>query len=281
MHELPLVFFTVLAQGAAGLFFVLAALLFINKDAKRKVVLDRLMIVAFIAMAIAGPIAMLHLGQPLRAFNVLFGLEHFSALSLEIMAVGGFTGLIVIYLVLALKNLLPALHKPVLFLAMVMAIVLVIAISHVYTLDTVPTWNSGWTLFQFAMTATILGLPAAATALRYQSDKLGVFQRNSDKALATLGLLAMGASLIGFALYLFWMGQLTLPVNPFTAMEYHSRLLAARLVLLFLGMSLWVVSSLRGNNGTIKIAGWGTALILFSELAGRIFFYDLHISSGM
>ena len=62
MHELPLVFFTVLAQGTVGLFLVLACLLMANSDANRQQLLNKLLMVVLVLLGISGAAAMTHLG---------------------------------------------------------------------------------------------------------------------------------------------------------------------------------------------------------------------------
>ncbi|WP_263078193.1 dimethyl sulfoxide reductase anchor subunit [Endozoicomonas sp. Mp262] len=282
MHELPLVLFTVIAQGTVGLFLVLGLLLMLNRDEQRGQLLSKLMIVVLGLLAVAGAAAMTHLGQPLRAMNVIFGLEHFSALSVEIMTTSLFGGAVFVYVAMSLMGILPKLQKLVLAAAMVIGVLLLLAIANVYTLATVPTWNSGWTVFQFVLPAAIVGLPAAAMLLRSQSEKLGKFQKNSDRALATTAMIALGVAVIGFSLYLFWLGQLHLPINPFSLMDYHGQLLLIRMVLLFLGLSCWIVSAMRGNNAHTGISAFSLVLVVGSEICGRIFFYDLHLfASGM
>ncbi|MFK0569498.1 dimethyl sulfoxide reductase anchor subunit family protein [Endozoicomonas sp.] len=282
MQQLSLVIFTVLAQGTVGLFLVLATLLMFNQDAKRKQLLTRMMGVVLVMLGIAGGAALAHLGQPLRAFNVIFGLEHLSALSVEIMTTSLFGGAVFTYGAMAHFGILEKLQKLVLTGAMGLGILLLLAIANVYTLTTVPAWNSGWTIFQFVMTAFVIGLPAAALLLRSQSAKLGTFQKNTDRALATLGFVTLGLVLVGYSLYLFWLGQVELPVNPLGLMDYHGSLILARLGLLFAGLGVWVIAATRGSNSGVGLAAVSTVLVLTAELCGRIFFYDLHMfASGM
>lgn len=275
MHELPLVFFTVLAQGTVGLFLVLAFLLMANQDASRKKILSRGMGLVLVLLGISGAAATTHLGQPLRAFNVIFGLEHLSALSLEIITTGLFGGAVFTYGAMVHFGILEKLQKLVLTGAMALGVALLLAIANVYTLDTVPAWNSGWTIFQFIMTAFVVGIPAAALMLRTQSATLGAFQKNADRALATLGFITLGLVLVAYPLYLFWLGQVDLPTNPLV--DYHGSLMLARLGLLFAGMGVWVIGATRGSNTVVGLTALSTVLVLVAELCGRIFFYDLHL----
>ena len=67
-----------------------------------------------IMLGVWGALAMTHLGQPLRAFNVVFGLAHFSPLSLEIATTGAFGGAVFVYGAMAHFGILEKLHKLVL-----------------------------------------------------------------------------------------------------------------------------------------------------------------------
>ena len=282
MHELPLVFFTVLAQSTVGLFLIIGTLLMFNRDETRRQVLNRILIVVLGLLGVAGAAAMSHLGQPLRAMNVVFGLEHFSALSVEIMTTSLFGGALFTYVAMSFLNILPKLQKLVLAGAMGLGVLLLLAIANVYTLNTVPTWDSGWTVFQYVITAAVVGFPATATALRSQSGKLGKYQSTCDRAMATCGTITLGLTMIGFPLFLFWLGQLDLNTNLFTLMGYHSSLLLARLTLLFFGLSLWIIAATRGNNSSTGLAALSLGMVFVSEILGRIFFYDLHLfASGM
>lgn len=277
MHELPLVFFTVLAQGTVGLFLVLACLLMVNSDTNRQQLLNKLLMVVLVLLGVSGAAAMTHLGQPLRAMNVVFGLEHLSALSVEIITTSLFGGAVFTYVAMVHFGILAKLQKLVLAGAMGLGVLLLLAIANVYTLATVPAWNSGWTIFQFVMTAFVVGIPAAALMLRSQSASLGAFQKNADRALATLGFITLGLVLVGYPLYLFWLGQVDLPANPFGLFDYHGRLILARLALLFAGLGVWVMAATRGNNTAVGLAAVSTALVLAAELCGRVFFYDMHM----
>jgi len=275
MHELPLVFFTVLAQGTVGLFLVLASLLLFNQKPERKRVLSRFMWLVLALLGIAGALAMTHLGQPLRALNVVFGLEHFSPLSLEIATTGLFGGAVFVYAAMTRFDILAKLHKLVLAGAMGLGVMLVLAIANVYTLATVPTWDSFWTVFQFVLTAFVVGLPMAALVLRAGATGLGVYQKNTDRALATLGFIALGVALAAYPLYVFWLGQVD--ASLLSRFDYHATLILTRGALLSAGLGLWIIAATRGNNTSVVVSAVSTVLVLVAEVCGRIFFYDTHM----
>ena len=274
MHELSLVFFTVLAQSTVGLFLVLATMLLFNRSPERKRVLSRFMGLVLVMLGISGALAMTHLGQPLRAFNVIFGLEHFSRLSIEIITTGTFGGAVFVYGAMAHFGILEKLQKLVLVAAMGLGFALLLAIANVYTLDTVPAWNSDWTVLQFVLTAFVVGLPATALVLRAGAGGLGIYQKNTDRALATLSFIVLGVTLTAYPLYLFWLGQLD--ASLLGRFDYHTGLVLARTALLFVGLGCWIISATRGNNNGVVLAAVSTVLVLIAELCGRIFFYDMH-----
>ena len=274
MHELSLVFFTVLAQSTVGLFLVLAAMLLFNQNPERKQVLSRFIGLVLVMLGVSGALAMTHLGQPLRAFNVIFGLAHFSRLSIEIITTAAFGGAVFVYGAMAHFGILEKLQKLVLVAAMALGLALLLAIANVYTLDTVPAWHSGWTIFQFVLTAFVVGLPAAALLLRAKAGGLGMYQKNTDRALATLSFMVLGVALTAYPLYVFWLGQLD--ASLLGRFDYHTGLVLARTALLFVGLGCWIISATRGNNNGVVLATVSTVMVLIAELCGRIFFYDMY-----
>ncbi|OED42987.1 dimethyl sulfoxide reductase [Endozoicomonas sp. (ex Bugula neritina AB1)] len=282
MSQLSLVFFTVLAQSAVGMFIALGLVEMLGKpsDSSAEKAMNKAFISVWVILGVAALASITHLGQPLRMFNVIFGLEHMSALSLEIVGLSLFGGVGVTFTGLKLFNLMPAIRKLLLPIAMILGVVFILLIANVYTLETVPTWNTDWTCFQFIMTAAVVGPISAATVLRLFSGKLGKVQSMADKALATCGWLALVVAMTGYAGYLFWLGQLDITGNPFTMEDYHLNLVMVRSALLMAGMMFWVVSALRGNNSNSTIALIGMLMVLAGELTSRVFFYDIYISAS-
>ncbi|MET4693941.1 dimethyl sulfoxide reductase anchor subunit family protein [Endozoicomonas lisbonensis] len=277
MSQLSLVFFTVLAQSAVGLFISLGLVEMLARPNEQ--VMTRSFMAVFVLLAIGAIASVTHLSQPLRMFNVMFGVAHASPLSLEIVALSLFGGAGVVYTAMRLFGIAPGLQKLVLPVAMVLGIVLILAIAKVYTLATVPTWNSNWTTFQFLMTAAVVGPLAAAALLRFQSVDLGAVQVLADKALATTVLMTMAISLVGYVGYLFWLGQLPVAVNPLAMLSYGQMLAMVRMVLLVGGVLMFAVSAMRGGSCGYQ-AATSFVMVLVSEFMGRAFFYDIYLSAG-
>ena len=278
MHELPLVFLTVLAQGAVGIFICLGLVELLAKPGEKA--MTRAFIASLVLLGVASVASVTHLGQPFRMFNVMFGLEHQSALSLEIVALSLFGGTAAAYTGMRLFNLMPGLRKLVLPVAMLSGLVFILAFTNVYTLKTVPTWNSGWTFFQFLMTAAVIGPVGAGALLRWQSAAAGRVQMTADKALATVGLMALIVSVTGYTGYLFWLGQLTVHANPLAVMDYHPVMAMVRIALLMTGLISSAVSSMRGNHKATGVGAICFLMVVAAELMGRIFFYDIFISAS-
>ncbi|MTI15348.1 dimethyl sulfoxide reductase anchor subunit family protein [Sansalvadorimonas verongulae] len=279
MNELPLVIFTVLVQGAVGLFLCLGLVSILFPKTGEQA-MNKAFVATMVMFGIGATAAIFHLGTPVRAFNVLNGVSHSSPLSLEIVALSLFGASAVAYTGMRLFNLQPALRKVLLPVAMVLGLVLVYAIAQVYTLSTVPTWDSGWTLFQFLMTAGVIGPVGAMTLLRWQSASAGHYQKMADRGLATFGLMMLVVAVTCFVGFVVYLGGLTLHSNPLAMMDYHSTLMLARVALMMVGVICAAVSATRGNHQVTGVAALCFLLVVVAEVMGRIFFYDIHISAS-
>ena len=280
MSQLSLVFFTVLAQSAVGMFIALGLVEIVFKSNKQA--MTRSLIAVIVLLGVGAIASVTHLGQPFRMFNVAFGLAHGSALSLEIVALSLFGGSAVVYIAMRLFDLKPTMQKMVLPVAMVLGVVFVLAISNVYTLPTVPTWYSSFTPFQFLMTASVVGPVAAAAALSLQTDTGNNTAQRINKALYIALAIMVLIALSGYAGYLVWLSQLETPVNPFDLVNNAPSLIATRVCLLVGGL---VMSSI-GFLSSRPRAPWlviSFVMIFCAELTGRIFFYDVYLraSTGM
>ncbi len=278
MSQLSLVFFTVLAQSAVGLFVFLGLVQMLARPHEKA--MTRAFLAVFALLGLGAISSITHLGQPLRMFNVAYGLAHLSPLSLELVALSLFGGAAATYTAMRMFSVFPRLQNLVLLGAMVLGILLIVAIAHVYTLETVPTWNSGWTLFQFLMTAGIVGPVAAITLLRWQQQEVGEqYTKIITNALAVAGVMLIVVAATGYVGYLFWLGTLPTLTNPFTLLSYGQTLVMVRIFLMLCGVLTLAVSTIRGGKGPI-LATVCLALVLLAECAGRAFFYDIYIPAG-
>ena len=71
LHELPLVFFTVLAQSAVGAWLVFTFVLLGEKNEKSLTYIHKAMFVILAILGLGFIASTMHLGTPIRAFNSL------------------------------------------------------------------------------------------------------------------------------------------------------------------------------------------------------------------
>ena len=79
LHELPLVFFTVLAQSAVGAWLVFTFVLFGEKSEKSRAYIHKAMFVILAFLGLGFIASIMHLGSPMRAFNSLNRVGEFMA----------------------------------------------------------------------------------------------------------------------------------------------------------------------------------------------------------
>ncbi len=278
MSQLSLVFFTVLAQSAVGLFIALGLVELMARPDRKA--MTHSFLVVFAALGVGAIASITHLGHPFRMMNVAFGLMHLSPLSLEIVGLSLFGGAAATYVAMRLFDILPKLQNLVLLGGMACGVLFILLIARVYTLDTVPTWNSHWTSFQFLMTAGVVGPVAAITVLRWQQKAIGEqYTRIITNALSVTNLIMLVVSVTGYVGYLFWLGQVDAHSNPFTVLSYGATFGMVRTALMMAAILALAVSTLRGGKGPI-FAKICTVLVVLSEFAGRAFFYDIYMSAG-
>jgi len=256
MKELPLVFFTVLAQASAGAFILMqlcAAMKKIDQNQANKVAL-----VSLVMVMIAGISALTHLGQPFRAMNALFGMGR-SPMSNEIISCAVFGGLVFLYVVGSLKKTMSeSLVNIFGYLGAIAGLALIVLITKVYQLETIPAWNTPITSLQMVLTAVLCG-GAIMTAVN-TGGKGWVLT-----ALATLVLFVVTPGYFSF------LSQVN---GEFS--QQDTLIWATKYALISIGLLLLVVAvfSAKGAQNA-RLATLASVLIVVGEIAGRIGFYDL------
>lgn len=256
MKELPLVFFTVLAQASAGAFILLQIGTLLKKVDHKQA--TKLAMITLIMVVIAGVSALTHLGQPLRAINALFGLGR-SPMSNEIITCGLFGGLVFLYVAAQFTKSIPASAGRLFgYFGAIAAAALIILIPSVYQLDTIPAWDTGFTSLQMVLTAVICG-GAIMTAVNAGSKAWLL------SAIATVLLFALTPEYFSF------LSQANV--------EFHQQDMlfwGAKYALLALGVLLLVAAALMAKGlRTARLATLASVLLVVGEIAGRIGFYDL------
>ena len=278
MSQLSLVFFTVLAQSAVGFFIALGFVQLLARPHEKA--MNWAFLSTFVLLGLGAIASITHLGHPLRMFNVAFGLAHLSPLSLEIVGLSLFGGAAATYTGMRLFNILAHLQQLVLLAAMVLGVVFILLIAQVYTLATVPTWNSGWTSFQFLMTAGVIGPMAAVTALRWQQNAVGEqYTKVITNGLSVANIMMMVIAITGYVGYLFWLASLEAHSNPLTMVDGAATVAMVRVFLMMATILTVAIGTIRGSKSKI-IPSVAVVLLLLTEIVGRAFFYDIYMSAG-
>ncbi len=270
MHELPLVFFTVFGQAAAGLF--LLALLATKLGSLTEAQLKKANIVAFILLAVGLAIGGLHMGKPLRAMNLIFGAIR-SPMSNEILLSGAFMGAAFTTVALSFAPVrdwiikvtkqrvtLKQLHviAPIANLAtVVLGLAFAWSITQVYQLETVAAWNTNYTSLQLWLTVVIAG---GACAMALGMKQLG----SIAVVLGSVGSLAMRLPYIDFV---------TEQV-PHLAVQQHGFWMAHAVMVL---IALFIAGLTLLNRRSISpvFLSVSAITIISGELLSRIAFYNL------
>ncbi|SFD14008.1 DmsC/YnfH family molybdoenzyme membrane anchor subunit [Pragia fontium] len=275
-HEWPLMLFTVLGQCAVGGFIVLALALLCGKtDERQRKSIHRGMFFIWVLMGIAFLASVMHLGTMSRAFNSLnrigeSGLSNEIAFGSIFFAIGG------IYWLVAILGKMPkALGKVWLVIAMIAGVAFVYAMCRVYQIETVPTWDNGYTTLNFFLTMLIGG------------SLLGSILKNSDgdcrgKGLAAIGVIALIISACSGLMQGSELASLHSSVTSATVLvPQYGQLMTLRLVMVAAGLSLWIVPMLSEKRAGTAVMMLGFVLVVCGELIGRAVFYNLHMTVGV
>ena len=261
LEHLSLVIFTVLAQASAGLCLMMV-LMQLSGSVISQDMMTRGYLVALVLLGVAGMASVTHLGRPFRVMNVMSGLAHGSPLSWEIAAVTVFGSLAFFTGALSLKD-----HPPGQFVALplmtaIAGLLMVYAITRVYTLNTVRAWNTRWTLIQFMTSALLLGCVFGTVLLS--------FDNQSAEMAKTPALLVIGVVLLQLPLMTQFIGQLEGQLS----VVIDSKLPFIRLIMLAAGCLTWLLP-MTTDQPSVTFSMIAAVLLTGSEMAGRIYFYDL------
>lgn len=277
-HEWPLIFFTVFAQTAVGAFIVMGLItLFGKADAHVKTAITRNMFFIWVFMGLGFMASTMHLGSPMRAINALNQIGT-SWLSREILFGSMFFGLGGLYWLLSVINKgSESIRKGLMVAAMVIGVVFMVAMTNVYIIDTVPTWDTPFTGQSFTLTAVICGVMLSL-----------ILMRGAKLECPRLGkVTAIVASVAAVTMAMVTMSMVADLPNIHSAIVAASELVPnmaeiqnLRFVLVFVGLAAWMWA-MRSESRSMPIAVIGFAMVLVAELIGRSVFFGLHMTAGM
>lgn len=271
LHELPLIIFTVLAQSVVGAWLLFSWVLCQPNTTQSKQYLHKAMFILLVLLGIGFFCSILHLGSPFRAFNSLNRVGS-SMLSNEIASGAVFFTFAGVYWLLSILGKMPeALAKIWLILTALLGLVFMYMMNNVYHINTVPTWNSALTSWQFYLTVIIGG-----TALGY-----ALLNANPHKEYRLCGVPYIYLTGLFFAVVVviyqaFGLSHIHSSVQQAVDLvPDFANLQALRFTLLALAA---IALCKLPKTGLLSLAALA---VLFAEMIGRLLFYGLHMTVGM
>lgn len=275
--EWPLIIFTVFGQCVAGGFIVMAAALLTNEGQALRQRILVMMLGLWIAMGLGFVASTLHLGSPLRAFNALNQVGS-SALSNEIASGALFFTLSGIWWLLSLLNRLPpAVEKGWMVLNAVLGVVMVWMMARVYSsIETIPTWNTGWTTAHFFLTAFIAGPLFGLLLLRMAGLSL------RSRLLPGVVVCALVVSIAVVLMQTAGLADVTTSVKQALALvPSYGAMMAVRVALIAAALAVWLAAMSKGKDASTPALALALLLVVLGEVAGRCVFYGLHMTVGV
>ncbi|SUU00147.1 anaerobic dimethyl sulfoxide reductase subunit C [Actinobacillus lignieresii] len=271
LHELPLVFFTVLAQTAVGFWLIFTFVMCKGSSPKSQSYLHKGLFVALLLLACGFIASVTHLGSPLRAFNSLNRVGS-SMMSNEIASGAVFFALAGGYWLLAVLGKMPqGLSKVWLVVTALVGVVFMYMMNNLYHLPTVPTWNNAITSWQFYLTVVLGGCALAMAVLSINPHQ--DYQVKCSPWLYVLAVFCVAVVVIyqafGLAHIHSSVQQAVNLVPDFAIMQ------VLRLCLLAVAAALIV------KGRTLPLLSLAVLITLAAEMIGRVLFYGLHMTSGM
>lgn len=253
MHELPLVFFTVLTQSAVGAFILLMISGTLGHIEPRRLAIGLFASVCLFGLGVV--MGIFHVGQPLRALNMLFRVGH-SPMSNEIVlsaVFGALAGLAALGLLLNRGAM--RLFTGLAWLAAIIGVVFIFAIPRIYQLPTVAAWRTSWTTAMMVLTPFIGGGALAAA--------LGV--RRSGV------IVSLVAIAVSFCLRPGYLSEILMADGALASAQ--ASWFTAQAVLLMAGV-VAALAFLRSKSAPTLLFATAS-LVIAAELVGRIAFYNL------
>lgn len=274
-----LALFTSLAPAGVVAFLALAFARLWTRDQEAAVRIDRIIALPFSVVLVGFIASATHLGTPANALHVFSGIGR-SPLSNEVLSAVAFLFLVGSYWMMAFKERFPnALAKPWLALACLAGAALIVCTSVAYSVNTVPTWDTGFTPANLVLSALLAGpvlgllfLEIARTRPRALEIALAVCA-GIALAVGTIVLVLHQTSLDGIANNEF--SAITLVPHYPTAISAHLVLGAAALVLAALSLK-----RVQSHRTTLALRIAASALALIAVFVTRIAFYHLHMTVG-
>lgn len=281
MHflELPLVFFTVLAQCAVGGYLVITARLACTKGHnQQRLLASKTIFFVLVFMAIGFASSTMHLGSPFRAFNSLNRVGD-SGLSNEIITGSIFFALAGIYWlaeVLCISK--PNIRSLLRYLAAIAGIIFMVAMIKVYLIETVPLWNNIFTPIDFIFTVITAGMLFGFLLLNAFNGS----SVKANKVVTAVGLLLIATHLVLMIARILSFATVNTSIHHATAnLHQYTPMIMTQCILMIIAAILWVRAAHRPITHNTSVALIAFIALFVAEIFGRGVFYGMHFTVGL
>lgn len=300
IREWALLIFSILGQLAAGMLLVL---LIVRAGVVRKVGVEKAaqltnppLYTVLLIMILALLASLFHLGKLAHVIGAVPNLGT-SWLSREVVAAVAFVVVLAVYALLLWRKIgSESLQSIIGWITALIGLFLVYCTGVVYLLPAQPAWNTLATPVTFFVTALLLGVLGAATALMLSYAKLQKkdaalqeFVKNTLQWIAVAAIILLGIEFLVLPIYLAYLstqGTAALQTLNLLVGSYGATL-ALRLLLVFAGAGvlaayLYLNASIAGQEKSLATLAYSAfALVLISEILGRFLFYATHFRIGV
>jgi anaerobic dimethyl sulfoxide reductase subunit C (anchor subunit) len=304
VSEWALIAFTILSQMSVGTFLVLGVVHFFARRKAGKEAADQLSDRALLAI---GPVIILaffaslfHLGNPFNAYRAVSNLGS-SWLSREILSGVLFALTGGLFAIMQWRKIgSETIRNIIAWIAALIGLFFIYAMSNIYMMRTVPTWNTWYTPVSFYTTTFLLGALAVAAAFVATYGYLSRKKPEDAEAqtellrralfwIALTSVILLGVEFVIIPAYLAYQyaGELSaIAAIRNTVMDYGF-IFIMRLVLVFIGAGLLAIALIRnvlrpGHEASLATLAYSAfALVLVSEVLGRFLFFATYTSMGL
>ena len=289
MKERSLVAFTLLSQMAVGAFWTLGALRIWAERRAGPAAADALTDPALLTVGPVMVLALLasffHLGKPLSAWRAFANLRS-SWLSREVLFATLFTGASVLWIALRWFEVgTPGTRNLVAWIAALLGLALMFSIANAYEIRTIPAWNTPSTPAFFFATAALLGGLQVGVILAISSGAPSELLQTGFKWMALNAIWLSSLELVGIPL---WLAQLA--SGPEASVRALARITQERNAILRWRLGLTMLGILLAS---IALSPWwqlnnarfgillAFAVVLISQVLGRLLFYEARVRCGV
>ncbi|MGE5679303.1 MAG: dimethyl sulfoxide reductase anchor subunit family protein [Bacillota bacterium] len=294
--EWPLVFFTIMMQMTVGFFIALSIsynfLIVKQESVIARDINGRLIFLVWPVLIAALLISFFHLGSPKNAIYVMGNIST-SWLSREILMSLIFTAFVLLTGFIFFRGIF-SLHLRLIFLMLCAAagVGLIISMSKLYMLETVPAWNSIATPGSFFLTALISGSFTLLVLLQFILQRHGkdIFSTEQTaaaaKVIAVIIIVLIVIEIVSWLLHLKVLSSsaagagkesFSLIVNGNTLI-FAVRIILSLLALIFLILTIYISGR---TNADMRFMYISFFIMILSEISGRYLFYAMYSRVGL